>query len=268
MISPKPKDKAAGRIGRKLKVIYERVDLTVRNAQNTLGTTCEEGCNHCCYLSVAMSIPEGLIIIDKLSRDPAQWYWLRSQLPQFRKWVEILENRETTRESWFDMRIPCSFLKDDSCSIYDVRPTACRTHVSNDDPFKCSHEADREADVRFLNLHFIDDFVWKEAKYHLKREKLPMGWAPMPAVMIWVYVYWTRGKRGFLKAIEGSALADGDLANLTQWIHLVRSDPRLTDVINQLRPLPLPEKMEIPNDHAESSKAPQEEDQEDPSASG
>ena len=234
MKSPKPVDKAAGRIGRKLKVIYERVDFTIEDAKKQYDTSCEEGCDHCCYLSPAMSIPEGLAILDVLSRDPNRWWWFQQKIKQLLGWVRILEDRQTTRESWFDAKIPCLFLRDHKCTIYEVRPTACRSHISVDEPFKCSHEADRGADVRFLNLRFIDDFVWKEAQRYLDRENLPLGWAPMSVVMIWSFLYWTRGKRGFREAIKGTALADGDLANLIQWVHLSRSDPRYKEMLEDL----------------------------------
>ena len=56
----------------------------------------------------------------------------------------------------------------------------------------------------------------------------------MSVVMIWSFLYWTRGKRGFREAIKGTALADGDLANLIQWVHLSRSDPRYKEMLEDL----------------------------------
>lgn len=230
----KPKDKNAGRIGRKLKVLYERIDPILERGSDQYATTCVRGCHHCCYLATTITIPEALLILDTLSRDPYRWRWFEQKLPDLMELAEKLENRETTRESWFDQKIPCVFLRDGECSIYEVRPTVCRTHISTDDPFQCSHEAPRGAPVRRLDTNHLDNLVWSESQRYMNREKLPLGYAPLPMVLIWAYTYWTRGRRGFLNAIEGTALGAGDLANIGAWIHLVRSDPRLTEVVDQL----------------------------------
>jgi len=41
---------------------------------------------------------------------------------------------------WFAKQIPCGFLKDDKCSIYEHRPSACSTYYVVTSPELCSYK--------------------------------------------------------------------------------------------------------------------------------
>jgi len=86
---------------------------------------CKAGCANCCYQRVMLSQTEADAIGHKIGR-PAK------QLP--------VSYRIST-ENAYGRATPCTFLKDDRCSIYDARPFVCRNQVNLDvDNLLCSFE--------------------------------------------------------------------------------------------------------------------------------
>jgi Fe-S-cluster containining protein len=82
---------------------------------------CRKGCSHCCNIAVAINQAEAAVIGRRIGRKPAK--------PANR----AMEGRDEFGASialGFDK--PCPFLKEHQCSIYDVRPLACRSHFNMD----------------------------------------------------------------------------------------------------------------------------------------
>jgi Fe-S-cluster containining protein len=85
---------------------------------------CKAGCGHCCHVVVGVTAPEALTIFDHLKRS-------RSARELERLEARVVEFRERTRgltsSERFSPEYPCVFLDDaGSCTIYEVRPFACR----------------------------------------------------------------------------------------------------------------------------------------------
>ena len=77
---------------------------------------CKAGCAHCCHVRVEATEPEVFRIAQHLAAQPTdQLDGVTSRLRQ-----------HTTHAKNSAARQPCSFLVDDRCSIYSVRPAACR----------------------------------------------------------------------------------------------------------------------------------------------
>lgn len=105
------------RIERKVFQIYKAAD--VFGAATKGISPCHDGCNHCCYQPVLITAAEATLIANSSGRKMAS--------PAFTSHA----NREYIGAS-------CNFLKEGRCSIYDVRPFACRTYYSVDsDPESC-----------------------------------------------------------------------------------------------------------------------------------
>lgn len=128
-----------------------RIHTRTDDAMNSLKMVCRRGCSACCHQSVGIFAPEGLVIeryietemtndIKKVvRRQVVNWMnefnsITRPATPQspltvaeFQQAEQEIARRKTT----------CPFLVDRSCSIYKVRPTACRTYAANDDPIFC-----------------------------------------------------------------------------------------------------------------------------------
>jgi Fe-S-cluster containining protein len=84
---------------------------------------CKAGCAHCCHVVVAVTAPEALTILDYLKRTlaPAALAQLTQRIAEFRQRTRALSSSER-----FSPEYPCVFLEAGRCSIYEVRPLACR----------------------------------------------------------------------------------------------------------------------------------------------
>ena len=106
-----------------VKFLQSKVDATVQGF-GRLPIACKKGCSHCCYIWVSASAPEVLFI---------------SKIVQLRGKLAIDRVRaayQHTKDYDFDTRDqhphPCPLLEQDTCSIYDSRPKACRLAASYD----------------------------------------------------------------------------------------------------------------------------------------
>lgn len=77
---------------------------------------CKAGCAHCCHVRVEATEPEVFRIAQHLAAQPADT--LDGVTARLRQHITRAKNGAA--------RQPCSFLVDDRCSIYCVRPAACR----------------------------------------------------------------------------------------------------------------------------------------------
>lgn len=84
-------------------------------------TACSKGCNHCCYMAVAVSSFEADLIGRYLGRNKVE----AAAVP-LEKYSDP-SARENSVEHFTG--VPCTLLgADGKCSVYPVRPIACRTH--------------------------------------------------------------------------------------------------------------------------------------------
>jgi Fe-S-cluster containining protein len=97
---------------------------------------CKKGCSHCCYMRVAVSEPEAQLIMKYVDSNNVQpdLTLARAQLASLPDDSdEAVQN--TNAGDWWYQHMPtdvrrCMFLENEVCSIYSVRPLACRNHVS------------------------------------------------------------------------------------------------------------------------------------------
>jgi Fe-S-cluster containining protein len=90
-------------------------------------TPCGGGCSHCCHMATALSGFEARMIGTYVGREPAR---LGREMKADRDVQAQLIDRFTG--------VPCPFLEGGRCTVYAVRPIACRIHHSmNDDETDC-----------------------------------------------------------------------------------------------------------------------------------
>jgi Fe-S-cluster containining protein len=106
-------------------------------------TACRKGCSHCCSIAVLISDVEAQRIGEAIRRKPVKTGAFPADVPAL-------------QDKYFG--VPCTFLKAGRCSIYDVRPLACRLHFNMaDDSLFCSTAiAPQNSLVPALNLHGVD----------------------------------------------------------------------------------------------------------------
>jgi len=106
----------------------------------------------CCHLAISANLFEVLPIVRRLRGDGRNTPELIEQL-----WDVGTEMEDTAQEEWFDKRRPCVFLSEnEKCTIYGVRPTACRHHVVFTPPEQCSNFG-AENDPRTRTLQYSSE---------------------------------------------------------------------------------------------------------------
>jgi len=113
------------------------VGLAVKR-EIALGSTisCRKGCGICCCQLVPLSAPEAFFLYDYVNSLPEERRTeILSRFSAINEGIiERIKNLKDTDEhqalawDYFKLRIPCPFLDDDSCSIYPIRPFACREY--------------------------------------------------------------------------------------------------------------------------------------------
>lgn len=120
--------------------------LEVRQIQDSGGrVSCRQGCAACCRMLIPVSAPEAFALAESIrtwpaprreaalarlrdARDTLDRAGLLAQLRDFAEapdqWSD--EQFEPVNRAYFGLRLPCPFLVEESCSIYEDRPAACR----------------------------------------------------------------------------------------------------------------------------------------------
>jgi hypothetical protein len=90
---------------------------------------CHTGCAHCCYQAVGVSAPEALAIYEHLRATLSD-----AELDAVGRRVRQADDRTRgmSSDERFSPALACPFLEAERCSIYDVRPLACRGQNSLD----------------------------------------------------------------------------------------------------------------------------------------
>lgn len=92
---------------------------------------CKGGCPHCCVLNVSVLLPEALLMTEQIKAQWSahEWRSLQDRLAHHRNWVRWMDDEERVMRRAF-----CPMLDTNgNCSVYPVRPLACRGVVSLDD---------------------------------------------------------------------------------------------------------------------------------------
>lgn len=98
--------------------IAENISLAV-----TPHTPCTKGCSHCCYMAVEVSSFEADMISRYLGRNKAT----EGQVISIDNVEEAKQEQDRSVRKYTGVK--CSLLGDDGkCTVYPVRPIACRTH--------------------------------------------------------------------------------------------------------------------------------------------
>jgi Fe-S-cluster containining protein len=131
--------------------------------------SCRAGCAACCRQLVVVSPLEAHAIAAHVAADPALEAAVLARVAEWRARVAETEGLAERLQRFEDAggylrgaeggalelaywaaRLPCPFLEGDRCSIYPVRPFACREHHVVSDPTLCAEDPDAvvSADTR------------------------------------------------------------------------------------------------------------------------
>ncbi len=120
---------------------------------------CEKGCNWCCYQPVYLTTQEAILIYE---------YMIQSFSPDLQRTIKTNVNSKYKKtkglpeERKQSVRHACPFLLEGSCSVYPVRPMACRIYLSsNVNSCKWKYDNPGEKEV-FPALY---DFMLRAGRY-------------------------------------------------------------------------------------------------------
>lgn len=111
--------------------VYRRLDDALLAVGNLPGAipACQSGCNYCCHYHVYVSAPEALAIAEHLHATPVD----KRELYLNRLKANAEQAEKLGMALHIKTNIRCAFLAEDGdCSIYALRPIACRRHHSYD----------------------------------------------------------------------------------------------------------------------------------------
>lgn len=100
--------------------------------------TCRKGCSACCHKTVILTDDEADLLIE-FCRDEE----MEIDVEHLRRQAGF----KGTSDQWFDQDksiAKCVFLKNNECSVYEHRPTACRKFFVVSDPSKCGGKSGNE----------------------------------------------------------------------------------------------------------------------------
>nr|MBI3612365.1 YkgJ family cysteine cluster protein [Nitrospirota bacterium] len=128
------------RIGAAAQALEER-SLVAQGA----AISCKKGCAACCRMLIPLAAPEAFALADAIKAWPAERREaalarladVRAKLEQAGVLSQLDEIAESERQlgddafepinrAYYALRLPCPFLVEEVCSIYDDRPAACR----------------------------------------------------------------------------------------------------------------------------------------------
>ena len=118
-------------------------EVKLQRAGQTI--SCQKGCGACCRLLIPVSPPEAFALKKRFEQLPAHQrdrYLHRlstvkdalNKAGLLGRLVQLSETRaqlsdedmEPVNHAYYAQRLPCVFLEDEACGIYDFRPAACR----------------------------------------------------------------------------------------------------------------------------------------------
>ena len=110
--------------------MYEDINTLSKHIKSTTeeNITCEKGCAYCCYTKVELSAPEAFYIYSHLKStlNKEQLNAIFESIKQISEVTSIIP----TQEEHARLKLPCIFLHEGMCSIYDQRPFICREYHS------------------------------------------------------------------------------------------------------------------------------------------
>jgi Fe-S-cluster containining protein len=163
--------------------ISSKYEWELRRAVAEIKTAimCTPGCHYCCHYPVVISVFEGLPIYRYLvSR--GQW------TPSLKKTLSehAAQTFGLASPVWFLSNIACPFLdKTGRCSIYKVRPFACRvTYTINDPQFCHTHNLAAGSEVvpradALREFHTAEEHLFRQNRAH--RILMPVSKAALVA---------------------------------------------------------------------------------------
>lgn len=160
--------------------------------------SCRKGCSACCKQLIPISAPEAFLIADHVigldEETRAQYLARIDAIDSEIAAAGLLEELDAiaagnptrdiseTAAAYFEKKIPCPFLLNDACSVYNERPLACRAYLVTTPAIWC--DAPTRFPVRTVPKPQIASSVLAAAAAQLTGD--PPAMIPLGTAMRWV----------------------------------------------------------------------------------
>ena len=208
----------------------EAAQLEVQRAIEAGQTiSCRMGCAACCRMLVPLSAPEAFALreyVEQLPTDRRTHLLNRlsdrkDSLKRAGLWDRLNDVAETTRlvpdeeldpinRAYYALRIPCPYLEDEMCSIYEARPSACRELLVTSPAELCQDLAQNPITPLPVSMRIssILGLVWGTLT------SSPPRLIPLPMALEWAERHEAESRQTW----SGSSLLDQVLDNMWRFL--------------------------------------------------
>jgi Fe-S-cluster containining protein len=170
-----------------LKTTRAHIHENANNLKDGEIISCHQGCSFCCYQHVGVMFAHGLLVVDYLySHDQA----LSNFINNYARWHENLGDisddidyafrlavrnpdphellsvvKSPLFQNYHNKQVPCPFLQNAKCSIYEVRPSSCAQHISTSPNEWCSKNSKFKPVTREIPISASDTAKLKSLPY-------------------------------------------------------------------------------------------------------
>jgi len=162
--------------------------------------SCQKGCGACCRQMIPVSPPEAFVLIDGMHMLPSnQQERIRQNLALTKKHLQNVgllhplqdladsphqhsdDELESLNRAYYALRLPCIFLENEVCSIYDHRPAGCRSHLVTSLPELCQDMANNPIEELHVPLRAgtVLSILWSDLT------EGPVRLMPLPVAFEW-----------------------------------------------------------------------------------
>jgi Fe-S-cluster containining protein len=155
--------------------------------------SCSKGCGMCCRQLVPLSPPEAIMIAELVISMPKDFRTrIRNRFDTAVRQVERSDlseklgrlqessslshkDMEALTKEYFLQQIPCPFLENECCSIYEFRPSRCREYLVISPPKHCRDPYTQRIDGLPVSIRLSEALCWMWAQAtNTSRQLIPL----------------------------------------------------------------------------------------------
>lgn len=191
--------------------------------------SCQKGCAACCRMMVPIAPPEAFALMEFIRSLPGEqqqriaqrFAASKSILLAHGLWHQLVDIGESSgppddaalepiNQKYYALRMPCPFLEDDACSIYEQRPAACRELLVTSPAEQCQDLLANPVEPIPVPIRIgpVLGLLWGELT------ETPVRLIPLPTVMDWV----ERRRHERQGTWQGSQLLDAALDKVWRFL--------------------------------------------------
>lgn len=178
----------------------QELEITAIHTSQNESISCRQGCAACCRMLVPVSPLEALALRQRIENLPEHKRTalikrvasIRQKLNEHGLLGRLTQLAETNRQltdedmdpinwAYYQLRLPCAFLEDENCTIYEDRPAACRELLVTSPAEECrdmSSPTLRPVPIP-LRISTVLSLLWSKLSHG------PVRLIPLPVALDW-----------------------------------------------------------------------------------